>query len=71
MICITHLAQIAAYADEQLVVCKSIENEKTKVQVVAVTDKSREEEIARMLGGETITDKTRAYAKELLSNRVD
>ena len=67
VLCVTHLAQVAARAHHQAVVEKSLGRDGTPgVGVVPVRGDGRTEEIARMLGGERITPKTIAHAKEML-----
>ncbi len=66
VLCVTHLAQIAAHADHHLVVEKRIGRGATRTGVVALDRAGRLEELARMLGGERITDATRRHARELL-----
>ena len=66
VLCITHLAQIAVFADHHFKVEKSIVEERTSSSVRRLTEREQREEIARMLGGVKITAKTRAVAKELL-----
>ena len=66
VICITHLAQIAVYGDTHFQVSKKIVGERTKSEITRLSDAERLEEIARMVGGVTITDRTRAAAAELL-----
>jgi len=63
---VTHLATIAARADHQLVVDKRVERSATRTTVRAVDGGDRVEELARMLGGERITETTRRHARELL-----
>jgi DNA repair protein RecN (Recombination protein N) len=63
---ITHLPQIAAYADRHYVVHKRVEGERTLSEVRVLTERERTEEIARMLGGLRVTDRTRAAAAELI-----
>jgi len=65
VICITHLAQIAAFADEHFRVLKEVDEGRTRSQIVKLPAKQRLEEVARMLGGR-VTDKTRAAAREML-----
>ncbi|QQR91615.1 MAG: DNA repair protein RecN [Myxococcales bacterium] len=67
VLCITHLPQIAAYADRHLRVHKFVADGRTHSEISALGEKDREKELARMLGGITISDKTRAAAQELLS----
>lgn len=64
--CITHLPQVAAFGNQHLCVKKSIVQNQTITQIIELTDTNRVEEIARMLGGMTITEKTLAHAKELI-----
>ncbi len=62
---VTHLAQVAAYADHQLVVRKDVVDERTVTRVESVDGEERVIEIARMLAGED-TPTSRAHATELL-----
>lgn len=66
VICITHLAQIAVYADRHYRVSKAVEGERTKSRIDLLDEKERLEEIARMVGGLTITSSHRKAAKEML-----
>ncbi len=66
VICITHLPQVAAFADHHLSVQKTSANKKTMTTVVELTTKERKEEIARMLGGPELTKKSLENAGELL-----
>jgi len=66
VICVTHLAQIAALADCHFHVEKHEVDGRTETTVTRLTSPQRREEIARMLGGVKITAKTRAVADELL-----
>lgn len=66
VLCITHLPQIACYADRHLTVRKEIANNKTETTVRIMQGEERLEEIAEMIGGQHITHTTRAQAKELL-----
>jgi DNA repair protein RecN (Recombination protein N) len=66
VVVITHLAQIAVYADRHFVVGKRIVGDRTVSEVRALSEKERTEEIARMLGGLKVTDRTRAAAKEMI-----
>lgn len=65
IICITHLPQIAAMADNHFVIEKSAEEDNTITRIHEVKDKEVLEELARLLGAETITDAVLANAKEL------
>jgi DNA repair protein RecN (Recombination protein N) len=66
VLCVTHLAPIAAYAEHHLLVDKRVAKGATKTTVTALDAVGRVEEIARMLGGERITDASRRHARELL-----
>ena len=63
---VTHLPQVAACADQHLVVAKRAENSSTFSTVESVSDARRVTEIARMLGGERLSDTTLAHAREML-----
>jgi len=64
--CITHLPQIAAYAHAQFVVEKTTDDDRTLTKVQEVIGVYRENEIARMLGGGTVTPTIRQAAVEML-----
>lgn len=66
VVCITHLPQIAAYADRHFVVRKVSDGGRTVSRILPLGDRERLEELARMLGGVKIGPKTRAAAEELL-----
>ncbi len=65
---ITHLAPIAVYADRHFQVKKRVEDGRTHSTIEALGAADRLEEVARMLGGISITKKTRDAARELLKN---
>jgi DNA repair protein RecN (Recombination protein N) len=66
VLCITHLPQISAYADAHYRVHKEVVGKRTKSDIRLLSDAERLEEIARMLGGVTVTDQARAAAQELM-----
>ncbi len=66
IICITHLPQIAAYADHHFLVEKASTNDKTETAIRELSSTDRVREIARMMAGEVITEKTVERAKEML-----
>lgn len=66
VLCITHLPQIAAYGDRHFVVRKQEQNERTASTITELTEAERLEEIARMLGGIRITERTREVAAEMI-----
>jgi len=65
--CITHLPQVASQAEHHLLVKKEQDNRRTTTSVKPLNGIAREEEIARMLGGETVTKKVRETAAELIA----
>ena len=68
IICVTHLAQVAAQGKEHLKVEKTQKNDMTYTDVVGLNTKERTEEIARILGGIKISNKTRLAAEEMISS---
>jgi len=70
VICITHLPQIAALGDNHYKVKKTVKEGRTYTTIEELKENQRIEEIARMLGGMEITDKTRAHAREMLSKNA-
>lgn len=66
ILCVTHLPQVAAQGNHHLKVSKTQSGDKTISQVQALGRPERVEEVARMLGGATITDTTLRHARELL-----
>jgi DNA repair protein RecN (Recombination protein N) len=69
VMCITHLPQVAATADQQWQVAKSSASGKVLSKVTVLDPGQRVEEIARMLGGVKITETTRKHAAEMLGNK--
>ncbi len=67
VLCVTHLAQIAARAAIHFRVTKSVRAGRTRTGVEALAGDARVEEIARMLGGETVTETARGHARALLA----
>ena len=70
VLCITHLPQIAAYADAHYAIEKRVEGGRTRTTVSRLNDAARVAEIGRMLGGEMVTDRVRASAEEMLRIRA-
>lgn len=66
VLCITHLPQIASFADEHYRVEKAVAGRQTRTTIAPLSMESRVEELARMLDGESVTTKTLDYAKALL-----
>ena len=65
---ITHLPQVAAFADYHYKVQKTSENDKTKSEVVLLDYDMRIEELARLMSGSVITDSAKKTAGEMLKN---
>ncbi len=70
VLCVTHLAQVAAQAHGHLKVSKSVTEGRTQTRLDALDRAATREEIARMLSGKRITAKTRQHADELLDSVV-
>lgn len=66
VLAVTHLPQVAACADHHGVVSKQSDAQGVASRVTLVEGEERVNEIARMLGGEKISDTTRAHAREML-----
>ena len=69
VLCVTHLAQVASKGSSHIRINKLTDNKKTKIYASKLNSDERIEEIARMIGGIELTEKTREYAKEMLSLR--
>lgn len=68
VICITHSAQVAAYADTHFVVEKKVQNEKTYTYVTPLDGDGRVEEVARIIGGVNITELQIKSAREMIES---
>jgi DNA repair protein RecN (Recombination protein N) len=66
VLCVTHLAPIAARAAHHVRVWKGVRGGRTRVSAEVLTGEARVEEIARMVAGERVTDTARGHARELL-----
>ena len=66
VICITHLPQIAKFGDQHYRISKQVTKGRTRTSIDLLGDEDRTEEIARMLGGEKITQTTLEHAREML-----
>ncbi len=66
VICVTHLAQVASKAHQHLQVTKQSSRKSAQSTLVELTGEQKVVEIARMLGGASITDQSRAHAKEMV-----
>jgi DNA repair protein RecN (Recombination protein N) len=68
VLCITHLPQVAAFADHHYQVEKRVEGGRTATAVTPLEGEARVAEMARMLGGVTITDRTLEHAREMIAH---
>ena len=69
VLCITHLPQVAAYADTHFQIEKQVDAGRTRTMVTRLDGEGRVDEMSRMLGGAEITDGIRASAREMLEER--
>jgi DNA repair protein RecN (Recombination protein N) len=70
VLCVTHLPQIASLADRHYAVRKRVERGRTTTEVLPLGPEERVEEIARMLGGETLTETARDHAREMVNQSL-
>jgi DNA repair protein RecN (Recombination protein N) len=70
VLCVTHLAQVAAQAHSQFRVTKLSDGRITRTAVKTLGPGERVDEIARMLGGVDITEQARAHAHEMLDRAL-
>jgi DNA repair protein RecN (Recombination protein N) len=69
VLCVTHLAQIAAFADHQYRIEKRVVDGRTVTRVEALAGEERVDELARMMSGSRVTDAARQHIKEMLGSR--
>ncbi|WP_115719422.1 DNA repair protein RecN [Gallaecimonas mangrovi] len=67
VLCVTHLPQVAGQGHQQLRVTKKTQKDSTETLMEALNGEQRIDELARLLGGDVITEATRANARELLA----
>lgn len=67
VLCVTHLPQIAAFADQHLVVEKREADGRTKTRIRTLDDRARTHEVARMLSGATVTDTSLQHAAQMIA----
>lgn len=70
VICITHLAQVACFANHHLQISKHLENDDTNVKITVLNDEDSIIELAKMISGKEITEQSIAHAKQLKENNV-
>jgi len=66
VLCVTHLPQIATFADHHYVIEKRTSGQRTKTTVRLIIGEERTEEVARMLSGAKLTDTSRKHAEQML-----
>ncbi len=66
VLCITHLPQVAAFADHHLRVAKKVAGQRTRTEILELAPEKRLQELARMLGGPALTAASLASAGELV-----
>jgi DNA repair protein RecN (Recombination protein N) len=66
VLCITHLPQIASLGDVHYSVSKSVDNGRTLTNIRILSDNERVAEIAKLLGGESVTESALQSARELI-----
>jgi DNA repair protein RecN (Recombination protein N) len=67
VLCVTHLPQIAAFADQHFLIEKREDHGRTKTQVRLLDDKSRVVEVARMLSGAKVTEASQQHASQMIA----
>ncbi len=71
VICVTHSAQIAAFADRHLFISKAVENGHTFTKVTPLDLEARQRELARIMGGNRVTQALLQSAREMLTKQED
>ena len=66
VLCVTHLPQIASFADHHYVIEKKERNGRTRTTIRPVSGEERTEEVARMLSGAKLTDTSRKHAEQMI-----
>jgi DNA repair protein RecN (Recombination protein N) len=66
VLCVTHLPQIATFADHHYVIEKKERNGRTRTSIRPVLGEERTEEVARMLSGAKLTDTSRKHAEQMI-----
>jgi DNA repair protein RecN (Recombination protein N) len=66
VLCVTHLPQIATFADHHHVIEKKERAGRTRTTIRSITGEERTEEIARMLSGAKLTDTSRKHAEQMI-----
>ncbi|HUX28773.1 MAG TPA: DNA repair protein RecN [Terracidiphilus sp.] len=67
VLCVTHLPQIAAFADQHFLIDKREDHGRTKTQIRLLDDRARNHEVARMLSGAKVTDTSLQHASQMIA----
>jgi DNA repair protein RecN (Recombination protein N) len=67
VLCVTHLPQIAAFADQHFLIDKRESGGRTKTQILQLDDRARTHEVARMLSGATVTETSLQHAAQMVA----
>lgn len=67
ILCVTHQAQVAGQSHQHFLVSKSSDKKSTLTRIVALSDKEKVREIARMLGGDELTEESLAHAEQMVA----
>jgi DNA repair protein RecN (Recombination protein N) len=70
VLCVTHLPQIATFADQHYVIVKKEASGRARVSVRLITGEERTEEVARMLSGAKLTETSRKHAEQMLKTNA-
>jgi DNA repair protein RecN (Recombination protein N) len=70
VLCVTHLPQIATFADQHYVIEKKSSADRTRTAVRLITGEERTEEVARMLSGAKLTETSRKHAEQMLKTNA-
>jgi DNA repair protein RecN (Recombination protein N) len=70
VLCVTHLPQIATFADHHYVIEKKESNGRTRTNIRHITGEARTEEVARMLSGAKLTDTSRKHAEQMIKSNA-
>ena len=70
LLCVTHLPQIATFADHHYVIEKKSSGDRTRAAVRLITGEERTEEVARMLSGAKLTETSRKHAEQMLKTNA-
>ena len=70
VLCVTHLPQIAAFADQHLLIEKQEKQKRTETRIRLLTAEERAQEIARMISGAKVTETSLRHAEQMLKTSL-